>query len=68
MHGLITGTFAGGADLATQHKFFKAHLAPWVGLFFEELESAKTAKLYMPVGTIGKLFLAIEEEAFEIAA
>ena len=45
-----------------------AHLAPWVGLFFEELESAKTAKLYMPVGTIGKLFMAIEGEAFEIAA
>ena len=68
MHGLITGAFGEPADLATQAKFFKAHLAPWAGKFFEDLESAKTAALYMPVGTIGKLFLAIEAEAFEIAA
>ena len=68
MHGLITGAFGEPADLATQAKFFKDHLAPWAGKFFEDLESAKTAVLYMPVGTIGKLFLAIEEEAFEIAA
>ena len=68
MHGLITGAFGEPADLATQAKFFKDHLAPWAGKFFEDLESAKTAVLYMPVGTIGKLFLAIEEEAFEMAA
>ena len=68
MHGLITGAFGEPADLAAQAKFFKAHLVPWGGKFFEDLESAKTAVLYMPVGTIGKLFMAIEGEAFEIAA
>ena len=68
MHGLITGAFGEPADLAAQAKFFKAHLAPWAGKFFEDLEGAKTAALYMPVGTIGKLFLAIEGEAFEMAA
>ena len=68
MHGLITGAFKEPADLATQKKFFKAHMAPWVGLFFEELESAQSAALYMPVGTIGRLFMAIEAEAFELAA
>lgn len=68
MHGLITGAFKEPADLATQKKFFKAHMAPWVGLFFKELESAQSAALYMPVGTIGRLFMAIEAEAFELAA
>ncbi len=68
MHGLITGAFGEPADLAAQAKFFKAHMLPWAGKFFEDLEGAKTAALYMPVGTIGKLFLAIEGEAFEIAA
>lgn len=68
MHGLITGAFGEPADLAAQAKFFKAHLAPWAGTFFEDLEGAKTAALFMPVGTIGKLFMAIEGEAFEIAA
>ena len=68
MHGLITGAFKEPADLATQKKFFNAHMAPWVSLFFEELESAQSAALYMPVGAIGRLFMAIEAEAFELAA
>ena len=68
MHGLITGTFGAPVDLPTQKAFFAKHIAPWVGLFFEELESAESAALYMPVGTIGKLFMAIEAEAFELAA
>ena len=68
MHGLITGAFNGPASLETQQKFFKTHLAPWVGRFFTELEGAESATLYMPVGTIGRLFMAIEAEAFELAA
>ena len=68
MHGLITGNFGGPRDLATQRRFFVRHLAPWAGRFFENLEGAKSAAFYMPVGTIGKLFMAIENEAFETAA
>jgi len=43
-------------------------MAPWVGRFFSELEGAESASLYMPVGTIGRLFMAIEAKAFEMAA
>lgn len=68
MHGLITGVFGEPADLATQRKFFQTHVAPWAGQFFEELEGAKSAVLYMPVGTVGRLFMAVEAEAFEMAA
>lgn len=68
MHGLITGAFGEPAGIAAQKNFFEKHIAPWLGLFFEDLEGAKTAALYMPVGTIGKLFLAIEAEAFKTAA
>jgi TorA maturation chaperone TorD len=68
MHGLIIGGFGGPKDLATQRKFFARHLAPWAGRFFENLEGAKSAAFYMPVGTIGKLFMGIENEAFETAA
>ncbi len=68
MHGLITGAFGTTADLATQQKFFETHMAPWVGQFFTDLEGAESAALYMPVGTIGRLFMAIEAEAFELAA
>ncbi|PPR74299.1 MAG: Chaperone protein TorD [Alphaproteobacteria bacterium MarineAlpha3_Bin2] len=68
MHGLITGAFNEPASLETQQKFFETHMAPWVGRFFSELEGAESASLYMPVGTIGRLFMAIEAKAFEMAA
>ena len=68
MHGLITGAFKKPADLATQKTFFKTHMAPWAGQFFADLEGAESAVLYMPVGTIGRLFMAIEADAFELAA
>ena len=68
MHGLITGAFNEPASLETQQKFFETHMAPWVGRFFSELEGAESASLYMQVGTIGRLFMAIEAQAFEMAA
>ena len=64
MHGLITGAFGAPADLEQQRAFFDKHLAPWAGKFFTDMEKAKSAALYMPVGTIGKLFMEIERDAF----
>ena len=68
MHGLVTGGFGGVPDLARQRVFFTKHLAPWAGLMFKDLEAASSAALYMPVGALGRLFLAVEAEAFEMAA
>jgi len=68
MHGLITGAFNEPASLETQKNFFTTHMAPWAGQFFTDLEGAESATLYMPVGTIGRLFMAIEAQAFELAA
>lgn len=64
MTGLITGAFGVPADLAAQRRFFERHLVPWAGQFFEDLERTEAAALYRPVGTIGRLFLAIEADAF----
>lgn len=68
MHGLITGAFNEPASLETQKKFFETHMVPWVGQFFTDLEGAESAALYMPVGTIGRLFMDIESKAFELGA
>ncbi len=68
MAGLITGTFGEPADLSTQQRFFDTHVASWAGKFFEELEAADSAAFFMPVGTIGKLFMHIEAQAFQMAA
>ena len=68
MTALITGAFAAPADLSTQRAFFETHIAVWAPRFFEDLEAAKAARFYMPVGTLGRHFLAIEAQAFEMTA
>jgi len=68
MRGMMTGVFGKPVPLAEQHAFFDAHIATWAPKFFEDLEHAKTAKLYASVGRIGRHFMAIEAEAFELAA
>lgn len=69
MHGLITGTFGCGVlPLERQRAFFSRHLAPWARRFFEDLEGAESATLYMPLGTVGRLFMAVEGDAFRMAA
>ncbi len=68
MAGLIRGRFGQPAGLATQREFFAAHLAPWAGHFFGDLESAKGSVFYAPVGAIGRAFVEIEREAFRMGA
>ncbi|MDP6574013.1 MAG: molecular chaperone TorD family protein [Rhodospirillales bacterium] len=68
MHGLITGAFGEAADLETQREFFSDHIATWAPRFFEDLEAAKSSLLYVPVGTVGRVFMEIESEAFAMAA
>ena len=68
MSGLITGGFGAPADLAEQRAFFDSHIGCWAPRFFEDLQGAPSAVLYMPVGTMGRLFMAIEVQAFDMAA
>jgi TorA maturation chaperone TorD len=66
MAGLIEGEIQGpdGVDRA----FFDEHLAPWIGRFFADLEQAKSADFYSRVGSLGRVFAAIETEAFALSA
>ena len=66
MAGLITGAFGPPLDLVGQRAFFEAHLAPWAERFFEDLEGARSATLYTPIGTLGRLFMGIERAAFRM--
>ncbi len=68
MCGLITGAYGKPADLATQQRFFDVHIGSWVPQFFEDLQAAKAAAFYTPVGTIGRLFMDVEAQAFKMAA
>ncbi|MDJ0946512.1 MAG: molecular chaperone TorD family protein [Kiloniellales bacterium] len=68
MAGMIMGDFGAPVDLSAQHSFFERHIGSWAPRFFEDLEAARNAAFYMPVGTIGRLFMAVENEAFKMAA
>lgn len=68
MAGLISGAFGEPLDLASQRQFFETHIGSWAPRFFEDLEAAKSASLFMPVGTIGRHFMEIETQAFDMAA
>lgn len=66
MAGLIEGDFGVPATLCVQRDFFNRHIAPWAAKFFSDLEAAEAAGLYRPVGTVGRLFVAIEAEGFSM--
>src|SRR3546814_9000572 len=66
--GLIGGSFGAPADLTEQRRFFDTHIGCWAPRFFEDLQGAQSAVLYMPVGTIGRLFMTVETQAFDMAA
>lgn len=66
MAGLIASDFE--ADVAMQEQFFNRHVASWAGRFFADLEKAKAASFYRPVGTIGRLLVDIETTAYTLAA
>ena len=66
MAGLISGTFGPPLDQAGQQAFFEAHVGPWAERFFEDLERARSATLYTPVGTLGRVFMGIEQAAFRM--
>jgi TorA maturation chaperone TorD/DNA-binding transcriptional regulator YdaS (Cro superfamily) len=66
MAGLTAARFEAGPG--ADHRFFERHLKPWAPRFFADLETAKFARFYRPVGTIGRIFMEIESEAFAMAA
>lgn len=64
MSGLAAQTLASPADL--DRTIFEKHMAPWIGRFFADLERAENADFYRSVGTLGRVFMDIEAEAFAL--
>lgn len=67
MAAMIVGRFGTPADVTAQKQFFNKHIGPWAGHFFTDLEEAKTSVFFSPVGTVGKIFMAVEAEAFRMS-
>lgn len=66
MSGVVGGTFS--APPGTDRELFEKHVAPWMGRFFQDLEHCESAQFYRQVGTVGRVFMEIETEAFALPA
>jgi TorA maturation chaperone TorD len=49
-----------GCSYSSQADFFQQHIASWMGSFFQDLQSAKSAGFYRAVGLFGLCFLEFE--------
>jgi TorA maturation chaperone TorD len=66
MAGLAGGDIA--APAGVEREIFKNHVEPWIGRFFADLEQARAADFYTRVAALGRIFMAIESEAFTFPA
>lgn len=64
MSGLASRRLPAPPD--SERLIFEKHMAPWIGRFFIDLENAEAAELYRRVGTLGRVFMDIEAEAFAL--
>ena len=62
MANLIAGRLAAPAE--ADREFFEQHLAPWIRRFFVDLEHSNSACFYARVGSLGRVFVDVEREAF----
>lgn len=65
MSGIAEGRFP--APPSAHLELFEKHIAPWMGRLFADMERAEHASFYRAVGSLGRVFLEIEAEAFTLA-
>lgn len=61
-------THAGEISFTTQRKFFADHLAPWLELFYRDLQEAQAARFFRAVGRLGAAFMAFERKYLSMPA
>jgi len=66
MSGLASRQLPAPPD--SDRQIFDRHMAPWMRRFFSDLENADAADFYRQVGALGRIFMEIEAEAFELPA
>lgn len=66
MSGLASRRLPAPPD--SERTIFDKHMAPWIGKFFTDLERAEAADFYRRLGTLGRVFMEIEAEAFDLPA
>ena len=68
MGRLVAGGTAAVAGLEAERTFFNNHIGAWMPIFFRDLEKARSARFYRAVGALGAALVAVEKDAFQMAA
>jgi TorA maturation chaperone TorD len=55
------------ANIATQQRFFRTHLAPWTAQLFDAIEAHRDAAFYAIVTRLARAFVDVERQAFDMA-
>jgi TorA maturation chaperone TorD len=64
MAGLAGGKIA--APAGTDREIFDHHLSSWITRFFSDLEKSASADFYAVVGRLGRTFMEIETQGFQL--
>jgi TorA maturation chaperone TorD len=65
MSGVASGALQ--APAGADREFFKIHVVSWIRSFFVDLEKSGATSFYAHVGTLGRVFIDIETEAYALA-
>lgn len=65
--GCIDGQLRAPLDVGAQRTFFDRHVVSWMPVFFKDLEANDRSEFYRAVGSLGRVFVALEAEAFALA-
>ncbi len=66
MRYLIAGDDLGVSNLASQQRFFNAHLRPWVELLCDAIAAQPKADFYRAVAGFARDFFAVESQGFDL--
>ena len=56
------------APSGSDRLIFEKHMAPWIGRFFTDMENAAAADFYRRLGMLGRVYIEIETEGFDLPA
>ena len=56
------------APSGSDRLIFEKHMAPWIVRFFTDMENAAAADFYRRLGTLGRVYIEIETEGFDMPA
>jgi TorA maturation chaperone TorD len=66
MRYLIAGEDPGVSNLATQQRFFNAHLRPWTETLCDAIAAQPRADFYRALAGFSRDFFAVEAQAFDL--